>query len=314
MTGPDVVLKSPDYLALQSALCAEAMVRFDEPLARKTTLRVGGPADCYVEPASEEDLAVVLRFCASHNVPVTMMGRGSNLLIRDGGIRGVVLCLNHPSFCAIAVSGHRLTCGAGARLKAVANEARRHGVAGLEFLEGIPGSVGGALRMNAGAMGAAMFERVRSMRFMDRQGGTHERAVTDIPTAYRSCPLLKTHFALSAVLEGTPDTPEAIQERMTAFSQKRWDTQPAAPSAGCIFKNPSTIGAGKLIDELGLKGTRIGQAVVSEVHGNFFVNQGGATAADLLRLIEVIRTEAKAQRQVDLETEVQILGEDHGAS
>ena len=297
------------FAGLGTLLSPEAVLRGDEPLAKRTTLRVGGEADYYVEPASERDLAEVLRFCAARRLPFFLLGRGSNLLIKDGGIRGVVICLAHPDFSRIAVEGDRLQCGAGTKLKTVATEARRAGLANLEFLEGIPGSLGGALRMNAGAMGSWIFSLVERMRFMDAAGGVHDRAAAEIPVAYRGCPLLRDHIALGAVLRGVPATREAVEQRAQAFNQTRWDSQPAAPSAGCIFKNPESIPAGRLIDELGLKGTRIGGAVVSQVHANFIVNEGVATARDVLNLIELVKQRAKTARGIDLETEVQIVGE-----
>lgn len=296
--------------SLQQRLSPDAVVLRDHPLAKRTTLRVGGKADVYVEPASETDLSSVLQVARDQGVPTTLLGRGSNLLIRDGGIRGIVICLAQPCFSQIVVEGMRLRCGAGARLKAVSVEARRAGLTGLEFLEGIPGSVGGALRMNAGAMGAWMFQIVESVRFMDPQGRIDERPAAEIEAHYRSCPLLRTHIALGAVLRGTLSSSTEVAARMGAYSQKRWESQPAQPSAGCIFKNPTAIPAGKLIDELGLKGTRVGGAVVSDVHGNFIVNEGTATASDVLNLIEVIRTKIREARGLEMETEVEIIGED----
>jgi UDP-N-acetylenolpyruvoylglucosamine reductase len=296
--------------ALAKRVSSETLVRRNELLAKRTTLRVGGPADLYVEPASEEDLAAVLKFCAVQGIAFFVLGRGSNLLVRDAGFRGVVICLAHPQFSRIEIMGECLRCGAGARLKSVAVEAKRHGLAGLEFLEGIPGGIGGALRMNAGAMGSSLFEVVESVRLMDFNGVPHERPPEEMAVDYRSCPSLKAHIALGAVLKGRPDTREAIAQRMTAFSQKRWSSQPAAPSAGCIFKNTPMIPAGRLIEELGLKGLRVGGAVVSAEHGNFIVNDGAATARDVLELIERIKHRAKAARGIELHTEVEIVGED----
>jgi UDP-N-acetylmuramate--alanine ligase len=297
------------YAAMAACLSRDSVLKQDEPLARRTTLRVGGRADFYFEPASEADLGRGLQFCAANKVPFTILGRGSNLLVKDGGIRGVVICLGHPNFSRLEIRGAQLHCGAGVKLKTVAVEARRNGLAGLEFLEGIPGSVGGSLRMNAGAMGSWMFEVVESVRFMDYSGQVNERPASEIYVEYRGCPLFKDHIALGAVLKGTPADTQTIAQRMDTYSHKRWESQPAAPSAGCIFKNPKTIPAGKLIDELGLKGTRVGAAVVSDVHGNFIVNEGGASAQDVLNLIEVIKQRVKAARGIDLETEVQIIGE-----
>jgi UDP-N-acetylmuramate--alanine ligase len=297
------------FAELTASLSPESIVRRDEPLAKRTTLRVGGRADYYVEPASEEDLSRALKFCATHQLKFTMLGRGSNLLIKDGGIRGVVICLNHPNFSRLEIIGDKLQCGAGVKLKAVSIEARRAGLAGLEFLEGIPGSLGGSMRMNAGAMGSWLFDVVEKIRFMDYSGVAHERMASEVNVEYRGCPLFKTHIAIGAVLKGTPATKETVASRMEQYSAKRWESQPKEPSAGCIFKNPKTIPAGKLIDELGLKGTRVGGAMVSDVHGNFIVNDGNATASDVLSLIDVVKQRVKSARGIELETEVEILGE-----
>jgi UDP-N-acetylenolpyruvoylglucosamine reductase len=295
---------------LAQHVSAETLIRPDEPLAKRTTLRVGGPADLYVEPASESDLAAVLRFCSRHEQPLFVLGRGSNLLVKDGGFRGAVICLAHAHFSRIEPEGTRLRCGAGAKLKAVSVEARRNALSGLEFLEGIPGSVGGALRMNAGAMGGAIFNIVESVRLMNLEGEAQEVPGQALGAHYRSCPSLKAQVALGAVLCGQPGQRAEIEQRMNEYSQKRWASQPAAPSGGCMFKNPATIPAGKLIDELGLKGTRVGGAVVSMEHGNFIVNNGAATARDILALVEVVRQRARRERGIQLETEVEIIGEE----
>jgi UDP-N-acetylenolpyruvoylglucosamine reductase len=316
MTPAANILESPmrieKKIADELAACVSraTVIRRDEPLAKHTTMRIGGPADVYLEPASEADLANVLKFCADRDVPFFILGRGSNLLVRDGGVRGVVICLAHPHFSKIEIVGERLHCGAGAKLKNVSVEAKRNNLSGVEFLEGIPGSVGGALRMNAGAMGAATFGAVESFRFMDYDGEIHERVAGEVPVEYRACPLLKTHIALGAVFKCTPLPRAEIERRMMAYSEKRWESQPAAPSAGCIFKNPGTIPAGKLVDELGLKGTRVGGAVVSAEHGNFIVNDGKATARNVLELIALLKARAKEARGIELHTEVEIIGEE----
>jgi len=301
----DVLNKSEQ---LRRYLSPESVIRFNEPLARKTTLRVGGTAEVYLEPASTVDLAAAVKWCREQSVPLFVLGRGSNLLVTDQGYRGMVVCLASPHFNQINVAGEHLSCGAGARLKAVANEAKRHELTGLEFFEGIPGTIGGGLRMNAGAMGGEMFQIVESIRVMDVNGCVVERTPRELEIHYRNCPTLKTHLALGAVLRGERSSREAIQQRMDEFSRKRWSSQPAAPSAGCIFKNPITIAAGKLIDELGLKGARVGGAYVSAEHGNFIVNDGTATAKDVLDLIEKIRERARAERGIELQTEVEIIG------
>ncbi|MBE0545759.1 MAG: UDP-N-acetylmuramate dehydrogenase [Verrucomicrobia bacterium] len=316
MTQPSAIMDCPtpscEQLAAQLAaqLSPETQVRHDESLAKRTTLRVGGPVDVYVEPATEADLAGTLCFCREHDLNFFVLGRGSNLLVRDGGFRGVVICLAHESFSRIEITGERISCGAGARLKQVAVAAKRHGLSGVEFLEGIPGSVGGALRMNAGAMGAWTFDAVESVRCMDHAGTVLEKPAREIQVEYRSCPLFKTHIALGAIFKGKTAPREEIEQRMNAYSRKRWDSQPAAPSAGCLFKNPASIPAGRLIDELGLKGTRIGGAMVSLEHGNFIVNDGTATARDVLELMALLQARSRSERGVELHTEVEIIGED----
>jgi UDP-N-acetylenolpyruvoylglucosamine reductase len=299
------------HAAHELARCVSeaTVIRCDEPLAKRTTLRVGGPADMYVEPANDEDLASVIRFCADHRLAFFVLGRGSNLLVKDGGFRGVVISLAQSHLSAVEITGERIRCGAGARLKTVAIEAKRNGLAGVEFLEGIPGSVGGALRMNAGAMGGAMFDNVESVRTMDFAGLIRERDARELQVEYRSCPAFKSHIALAATLRVKAGAREAIEQRMNECSRKRWQSQPAAPSAGCMFKNPASIPAGKLIDELGLKGTRVGAAVVSLEHGNFIVNTGGATARDVLELIGLLKKRAREERGIELQTEVEIIGE-----
>ena len=299
------------HAAHELARCVSeaTVIRCDEPFAKRTTLRVGGPADLYIEPASDEDLASVMKFCGDHRLAFFVLGRGSNLLVKDEGFRGAVICLSQPHFGRIEITAERIHCGAGVRLKAVAIEAKRNGLAGVEFLEGIPGSVGGALRMNAGAMGGAMFDRVESVRMMDHTGSIGERHVRELQVEYRSCPTFKSHIALAATLRVKSAAREMIEQRMNECSRKRWQSQPAAPSAGCMFKNPASIPAGKLIDELGLKGTRVGGAIVSLEHGNFIVNTGGATARDVLELMGLLKKRAREERGIELQTEVEIIGE-----
>jgi UDP-N-acetylenolpyruvoylglucosamine reductase len=221
--------------------------------------------------------------------------------------------LSHAAFSRIEFAGHEATAGAGVKLKDLAQEARRRGVAGFEFMHGIPGSVGGALRMNAGAHGGWMFDRVQRVRVMDTRGRVTELPATDVPAQYRGCPLLRNHLALAAVFVGQPDAEAAIRARMDTANEKRWASQPAQASAGCIFKNPSPAPAGRLVDEAGLKGMRVGAAMVSDVHANFIVNTGGATARDVLDLIEVVRARVRDHAGVELVTEVEIVGEDVAA-
>jgi UDP-N-acetylenolpyruvoylglucosamine reductase len=296
---------------LAARVSPATVIRSDEPMAKHTTLRVGGPADFYVEPASENDLSAILKFCSERGVKFFILGRGSNLLVRDGGFRGVVICLQTPEFSRVEIDGTRIRAGAGAKQKTVAVEAKRAGLSGVEFLEGIPGSIGGALRMNAGAMGGETFNAVESVRLMDFAGNIRELTPAEMSVTYRSCATLKNHIALGAVFRCTPQPREQIEAKMKAYSEKRWSSQPAAPSAGCMFKNPAAIPAGKLIDELGLKGTKVGAARISQEHGNFLVNDGGATAKDVLALIGILQAKAKAERGIELHSEVEIIGEDN---
>jgi UDP-N-acetylmuramate--alanine ligase len=287
----------------------EGDVRLYEPLAKHTTLRVGGPAQFWVEPRNEKSFAELIRFCRRENLPLFVIGRGSNLLVRDGGIRGVVI---HPSggdFDKIEIHGNEITAGVGAKLKEIAYAARGANLGGLEWMEGVPGAVGGALRMNAGAMGAQTFENVTSIRYLDADGNSHTKNRDELEVRYRNFPLLESNFAISATFRATPTKRDQIEAKLQESQEKRRTSQPIAKSAGCIFKNTDTVPAGKLVDELGLKNSAVGKARVSEVHGNFIVNDGGATASDMLELIDRIKKEAKVKRGIELETEVQIVGE-----
>ena len=285
-----------------------AIIRADEPMARHTSMRVGGPAELWVEPGNERDLAKVLQYCHARNIPVTVVGRGTNLLVRDTGIPGVVIHLANEEFSKVEVDGGSIIARGGARLKGIVNTAKRAELGGLEFLEGIPGSLGGALRMNAGAMGKQTFDVVEWVRYVSFAGEIYDADAKSLPVTYRSCPLFSNHVVLSVILRGEKTPRVEIDARLRQYEQKRWTTQPARPSAGCIFKNPREIAAGRLIEELGLKGTSVGAAKVSDLHGNFIVNEGGATAADVLGLIELIRGRARQERGIELETEVMILG------
>lgn len=295
---------------LQEIVGEGGEVRLYEPMSKHTTLRVGGPAQYWVEPRDERALADIIRFAKRENLPLFVVGRGSNLLVRDGGIRGVVV---HPSggeFERIVVSGNTITAGVGAKLKQVAYAGKAEGIGGLEWMEGIPGEVGGGLRMNAGAMGSQTFDNVVSVRFLDAEGNAQVKTAAELEVHYRHVPSLIDNYAVSAVFQGRLTPKEEITRRLEESQQKRRTSQPAASSAGCIFKNPAPTPAGKLVDELGLKNCAVGKARVSEVHGNFIVNDGGATAVEMLELIENIKAVAREKRGIELETEVQIVGEE----
>ena len=294
---------------LKAIVGEEGHVRLYEPLSKHTTLRVGGPAQFWVEPRNENVFAEVIRFCRYESLPLFVIGRGSNLLVRDGGILGVVV---HPcggDFDKIEVDGNEITAGVGAKLKEVAYAGKAAGIGGLEWMEGIPGAVGGGLRMNAGAMGSQTFENVVRVRYLDSEGNPHTKSRHELDVHYRNFPLLEHNFAVSAVFRGQSAPADEIARKLHASQEKRRSSQPIAKSAGCIFKNPQNCSAGQLVEELGLKNSGVGKARVSEVHGNFIVNDGGATAAEMLELIEKIKSVARMQRGIELETEVQIVGE-----
>lgn len=282
-----------------------------EPMARHTTMLVGGPAQFWIEPHSFYGMAFVVTYCRERGIPVRVVGRGSNLLVRDGGIRGVVIHPTGGAFSDISL-GQRgeITAGVGVRLKKLASFAGASGIGGFEWMEGIPGNVGGALRMNAGAMGIETFDQVVRVTFLDEDGVIRTREREEIIAKYRDVRELRRNFALQAVFKGKADKPENIKRRWEESREKRKSSQPISASAGCTFKNPEAIPAGMLVDELGLKGTTVGSASVSTAHGNFVVNQGGASAKDVLKLIDSIQQKAKAERGIELETEIKILGDD----
>jgi len=291
-------------------LCGNgAQVRLYESLARHTTLRVGGPADVWVSPGDFASLAKILNYAKTRRIPVMALGRGSNLLVKDGGIRGLCVHLQGESFNRICWEGMEVTAGAGVRLKELVGQARKRGVGNFEFMEGIPGTVGGALRMNAGAMQSWMFDVLKSVEVMDMSGNRKKWDKAEISFGYRNVPVLADKIVLQAVFVGEESSPEAIKMKIRQYSEKRWSSQPAKPSAGCTFKNPEGIPAGKLIDEMGLKGKKIGGASVSSVHANFIVNDKGATAEDVLKLLQEIQNEVRQKRGIQLEPEVIICGE-----
>jgi len=281
-----------------------------ESMDHHTTILCGGPAQFWIEPHTPEAFACVVRYCRDRGIPQRIIGRGSNLLVRDGGIRGAVI---HPSggeLSDVTIEGDVVIAGAGARFKKVANLAASHNLTGLEWMEGIPGNVGGGLRMNAGAMGTETFDQVISVRFLDEDGEIRERSREEILTHYRNVPELRRNFALSAKFQAKKSTPELIAQRMEESKLKRQKSQPIAASAGCMFKNPEEIPAGQLIEQMGMKNATCGKARVSAIHGNFIVNDGKAKASDVISLIDQIRQKALDKHGITMETEVQIIGED----
>jgi len=285
-------------------------ISLHEPLSKHTTMRIGGPARFWIEPETVDGFCELVRFCTDSDLPLHIIGRGSNLLVRDGGIDGVVVHLSRGEFASCSADGEHITAGVGVRMKQLAATAKLAKLGGFEWMDGIPGNLGGGLRMNAGAMGIQMFDQVVRLTCCDPDGNLRSLTPEQVDIHYRNIPTLKELYAVSATLKGHPATVEEIQRELSASEVKRKESQPIAASAGCIFKNPGGIAAGKLIDELGLKNFTVGKARVSEVHGNFIVNDGGATAEEVLTLIEEIQAAARHDRGIELETEVQIIGVD----
>jgi len=281
-----------------------------ELLGPKTTMRVGGPARVYAEPASPDDLRQLLVAANDRHLPVLMLGRGSNLLIPDEGVDGLVVSLGHDHWQKFEpLADGRIRVGAGLRLKNLCGLAIKAGCQGFEFLEGIPGNVGGALRMNAGAMGGWMFDVVEEVEMISRQGEVRVLRKAELHVDYRHCAELHDGIALGAVLKPAASAESTdIRRQIDVYQKKRVESQPREPSAGCIFKNPPGNSAGRLIDEAGLKGERVGDAEVSTVHANFIVNRGHATSADIIGLVRQIRARVKSAKGVDLEPEVLLYG------
>ena len=283
----------------------------------RTTLRVGGAARIYAEPADEKDLQTLLRLAREAGVEVFMLGRGSNLIVPDAGVDGLVIALNHTHWAGFEpLPEGRVRVGAGLRLKNLCGLAAKAGLVGFEFLEGIPGNVGGALRMNAGAMGGWMFDVVEQVRLMTPEGEIRTVPKADMHVAYRHCAELHHAIALGAVLrtpqdsgDGAPQAAAAIARQIDVYRRKRHESQPREPSAGCIFKNPPGDSAGRLIDQSGLKGARVGDAEVSPVHANFIVNRGQAKAADVLELVRRVRARVRQATGIELEPEVLLYGQ-----
>ncbi|MGE0716724.1 MAG: UDP-N-acetylmuramate dehydrogenase [Alphaproteobacteria bacterium] len=277
------------------------------PLAPVTWLRVGGSAEVMFRPADRNDLAQFLA-AKPADVPVTVIGVASNLLVRDGGVPGVVVRLGRD-FAGIAAEGTRVTVGAAALDVNVAISARDAGVAGLEFLAGVPGTIGGALRMNAGCYGREMKDVLVRLEALDGQGRLHLVPAPAARLSYRHCGLPEDWIFVGAVLTGTADTPAAIGERMAALARRREETQPIrARTGGSTFANPPGEKAWALIDRAGCRGLRMGGAMVSEKHCNFLINTGDATAADVEALGEEVRRRVARQSGIELAWEVRRIG------
>jgi UDP-N-acetylmuramate dehydrogenase len=283
-------------------------LRFDEPLARHTSWRVGGVARRFYRPADAEDLAAFLRELPADE-PLLWLGLGSNLLVRDGGFAGTVIALK-GRLDTIDTDGEVLHAGAGASCARVARQAARAGLTGAAFLAGIPGTLGGALAMNAGAFGGETWPVVRAVRTIDRAGILRRRLPADYRVGYREVAGPAGEWFVGAELQLRPGDVAAEQAAIRGLLERRAATQPTGlPSAGSTFRNPPDDHAARLIEAAGLKGYRIGGAEVSPKHANFLINTGEATAADIEALITHVRDEVERRFGVRLQTEVHIVGE-----
>jgi len=283
----------------------------NEPMRRHTSWRVGGPADFFYEPASLAELQQILA-SLPRGMPLLWLGLGSNLLVRDGGLRGAVIATGGLPRELERLDGNRVRAGAGLPCALLARQCVRWQLGPAAFFAGIPGSVGGALAMNAGAFGGETWDDVEHVTTIDRAGELHERARDEFTVGYRSVQGPASEWFLGATFALASDA--TTTAGLKAMLARRAATQPlGAPSCGSVFRNPTGDYAGRLIESAGLKGARVGGAVVSDKHANFIVNDGDATAEDIEQLIERVRAQVEKTSRVRLELEVRVVGEPRGA-
>lgn len=283
----------------------------NEPMKKHTSFKIGGPADILVQPQDPDALAQVLAAARGYEVPVTVLGNGSNVLVRDKGIRGLVIKIGN-ALKIFRQDGERLYFGAGYSLALASRKAWECGLSGMEFAVGIPGSIGGAVYMNAGAYNGEMKCVVESVRVMDMAGKAMELTADDLQFGYRKTSLQQSGYIITEVcLKMQPGDKDDIKAMMDDFSSRRISKQPLElPSAGSMFKRPPGHFAGTLIEQAGLKGYTVGGAQVSEKHAGFVVNRGSATAADVLQLIADVRRIVMEKAGVELHPEVLVIGEE----
>lgn len=286
-------------------------IKLDEPMKKHISFRVGGPADILVKPRTEEQIINIIKLLKAKNVPYLVIGNGSNLLIKDGGVRGVVIEISN-NFNDFTIEENIVNIQAGALLSVVGKAVLREELKGFEFAAGIPGTLGGALAMNAGAYGGEMKDIVKSVRLMDTDGNVFDFTNEQMQFAYRKSILSNTDYiVLSAQIELEKGKFDEIKATMADFTQRRVTKQPLSlPSAGSTFKRPEGHFAAKLIDDCGLRGLTLRGAQVSEKHCGFVVNLGNANAKDILDLMYVVKSTVKSKFGITLEEEVKVLGED----
>lgn len=289
-------------------ICGAAHVLVREPMSRHTTFRTGGPADLLVQPEAEQ-IAPILEVCRNEEIPWTVIGNGSNLLVGDGGIRGVVLEIG-KQMSDVVIEGTVITAGAGAMLSSIASRAAAAELTGMEFASGIPGSLGGAVVMNAGAYGGEMKDILQKVTVLTPDGTVQTLSVEELELSYRHSIIPeKGYLVISAVLKLQPGNADEIQSIMDDLKEKRVSKQPLEyPSAGSTFKRPEGHFAGQLIDEAGLRGYQCGGAQISVKHAGFVINTGNATAEDVVNVITHAQEEVLKRNNIKLETEVKRLG------
>ena len=288
----------------------DSEIKIDENMSNHIHFKVGGPVDILLIPSKVNQVVETLKICKNENIPYFIIGNGSNLLVKDGGIRGVVIKLSNLLF--IEVKDNTIKASSGTLLEDVSKKAVENSLTGFEFACGIPGSVGGAVFMNAGAYDGEIKNVIKEAEVLDRDGNIMVLSKEELELGYRTSKVMKDNLlVLSATFELTKGDKEKIQERVDELTEKRESKQPLEyPSAGSTFKRPEGYFAGKLIQDAGLKGASVGGAAVSEKHSGFVINNDGATAEDVLNLIAHVQNEVKKQFGVELHTEVRIIGED----
>jgi UDP-N-acetylmuramate dehydrogenase len=285
-------------------------IKKDEPMALHTSWMVGGPADYYLCPNDIDDLVAVIRFSAEHKLPLYIMGNGTNLLVLDGGIRGLVVNVG-GAFCYIKSTEDGLTVGAGTPMTLLARTAAENGFIGLEFCVGIPGSLGGAVIMNAGAFGGYIGEKVSSVKLVSIEGELQTLPREDLQFGYRTSNLVGRGAIIEIILKLKKGDQAESLKLMEHLLNERRRRHPILPSAGSVFRNLADQPAGRIIESAGCKGLTFGGAVVSEQHANFIVNSGNATAADILALIKIVQQKVREKHNLDLHPEVRIVGEEN---
>ncbi len=298
------------YSEILNYLPADRLL-YNEEMKNHTTFKIGGPVDIMVLPQDEEDVATVVSFCRQRDIPLFIFGVGSNILVRDGGIRGVAMKLGE-NLDEVEVNGEEIQAQAGVKISALARIAAFHSLSGLEFAEGIPGSLGGALVMNAGAYDGEMQAVVIEARAISPDGNINTFLKEEMQFRYRHSVFQSNDYIIvSARLKLATADHEEIEERMLEFARRREEKQPLdKPSAGSTFRRPPGFYVGPMLEELGLKGYQIGGAQVSSKHAGFIVNNGNATARDVLYLIAHIQQKARERFGVDLQPEIRVVGKD----